>query len=229
MQAVILASGKGMRLRPLSLVIPKALAKVGGKTLLEHTVSTLPDEVDEIILVIGYLGEQIKELCGDEFLGRKIKYVEQKEQLGTGHALKICSPLLRNEKFFCLFSDDLFDSRALKKCLDYDLATVVQQHHNPSKFGVVLLRDDGSIEGMIEKPKNPPTNLVSIGPYLLNKNIFNYNAFPAKNGEYYLTEMTNSMMKDFNFYPVRANFWSPIASMADLKKAEEEWNKFLKQ
>lgn len=227
MKAVILAAGKGERLRPLTLNIPKALAEVGGKTLLEHTIDALPNEVTEIVLVVGYLGEQIRDFCGDNFAGRKIYYVEQKERLGTGHALKICASLLGDEKFLVLFADDLLDSKALKDCLKYDLAVIVKEHPEPSQFGVVSLRDDGSIASIIEKPINPPTNLVTVGPYLLDKRVFNYEIEPAPNGEYYLPAMVSAMAKDYGVYPAKADFWLPIASLEDLKKSELKWKQLL--
>jgi len=223
MKAVILAAGKGERLRPLTLTKPKALAKVGDKTLLEHTIDALPEEVKEIILVVGYLGNQIRDFCGDNFAGRKIHYVKQKEQLGTGHALELCTPLLGEKKFFTLFADDLLDPKALKDCLKYDLAAIVQEHSDPSRFGVVALRADGSIASIVEKPANPPTNLVTVGPYLLDRRVLDYKVKPAANGEYYLPEMVGAMAKDHKVYPVRASFWIPIASIDDLKKAELKW------
>ena len=82
MQAVILAAGNGTRLRPITNHVPKPMIKIGNKTLLEYNIDNLPSEVDEIIFVIGYLGEQIKDYFGSEFKGKKIKYVEQKELLG---------------------------------------------------------------------------------------------------------------------------------------------------
>jgi NDP-sugar pyrophosphorylase family protein len=72
MQCVILAAGKGTRLRPLTDNLPKPLVKVAGKTLLDHIVSSLPSAVDELIIVTGYLEEQIKAHCGTEFYGRKV-------------------------------------------------------------------------------------------------------------------------------------------------------------
>jgi NDP-sugar pyrophosphorylase family protein len=77
MQCVILAAGKGTRLRPLTDDIPKPLVLVAGKSLLEHIVAALPSAVDELIIVHGYLGEQIKAHCGEFYFGRKVTYVEQ--------------------------------------------------------------------------------------------------------------------------------------------------------
>ena len=79
MQCVILAAGKGTRLRPLTEKCPKPLVEVGGKTLLDHIVGALPSAVDELIIVTGYKGEMIREYCGKEFYGRKVTYIHQEE------------------------------------------------------------------------------------------------------------------------------------------------------
>ena len=71
-------------MRPLTFHTPKQLLEVGGKPILVHIFENLPDEINEVILVVGYLGHKIREYFGDEFLGRKIAYVEQPAKLGTG-------------------------------------------------------------------------------------------------------------------------------------------------
>ena len=93
MQCVILAAGKGTRMRPLTEHTPKPLIKVCGKPILQHIVEALPAEIDELILVVGYLEEQIRTFCGAEFCGRKVKYVTQGNSAGgTGDALRCAAP-----------------------------------------------------------------------------------------------------------------------------------------
>src|SRR5262245_18769194 len=106
MQCVILAAGKGTRLRPLTENTPKPLVKVAGKTLLDHIVESIPSSVDELIIVTGYLGHMIQEHCGQEFHGRKVKYVTQEEQNGTAKALWLCKDLIKG-RFLFLFADDI--------------------------------------------------------------------------------------------------------------------------
>lgn len=111
MEAIILAAGDSKRMKPLTDNIPKPLLKVAGKTLLWRLVDSFPKEVDEIILVIGYLGNQITDYCGDEFLGRPVTYVWQKERSGTYNALKLTENYLpENKSFFVFNSDDLIDN-----------------------------------------------------------------------------------------------------------------------
>jgi len=68
-----LAAGEGKRLRPLTLETPKPLLKIKGRPILDYTFSSLPEKISEVILVVGYKGEQIKNYLGDEFSGKKIK------------------------------------------------------------------------------------------------------------------------------------------------------------
>ena len=107
MQAVILAAGLGTRMRPLTDAVAKPLLKIGDRPLLEYTFDALPDEIDEVIVVIGYLGEQIRTYLGEEFRGRKIKYVVQEKLEGTAKALWEAKSLLR-ERFLVLMADDIF-------------------------------------------------------------------------------------------------------------------------
>ena len=222
MKAVILAAGKGTRLRPLTLDKPKPLVEVAGKTLLERTFNALPKEVDEVILVVGYLADKIKDFCGNNFCGRKVSYVFQKEQLGTGHALQLCAPHLQEEKFFVINSDDLLGKEGLRRCLKHDFCLLVDEHKEASRFGVISLREDGSIEEILEKPDNPLTNLVSTGVFVLDKRIFNYDyrAVKTLGGEYYLPRMVNKMAADHKIFTEKADFWFPIASSDDIIKAE---------
>ena len=92
MQAVILAAGEGTRLRPLTYQTPKPLLKVAGKPILQYNLEYLEGLVDEAILVIGYKGDQIKDYFGMQFQGLSIRYVHQKERLGTANAVAQVEP-----------------------------------------------------------------------------------------------------------------------------------------
>src|SRR3989344_539802 len=94
MKAIILAAGEGIRMRPLTNNTPKPMLLLKGKPLLEHIIESLPKQVNEIILVVGYLHHQIHNHFHHFFEGFKIDYVIQSEKTGTYDALKLCSHLL---------------------------------------------------------------------------------------------------------------------------------------
>ena len=87
MKAIIPCAGEGVRMRPLTLEKPKQLLEIAGRPILVRIFENLPDEIGEVVLVVGYMGDKIRDYFGDKFLGRKIRYVEQKEKLGTADAL----------------------------------------------------------------------------------------------------------------------------------------------
>ncbi|MFA5083829.1 MAG: nucleotidyltransferase family protein [Candidatus Paceibacterota bacterium] len=223
MKAIILAAGEGRRMRPLTLETPKPLLRVGDKSILEHIVSRLPDDVNELVLVIGYMGERIKDYCGDNFLGKKTQYVLQEKPLGTYHALKLCESLIgKNERFFVLCADDIHGKKGMDECLKHNYALLVAEVEDPRKFGVVRLNSDNSIAEIEEKPENPSSNVVSTGVLLLDSEIFKYEADVHPNGEYYLTDALSKMMKDgHKIFGVKSTIWLPIGYPEDIKKAEE--------
>ncbi|OGZ96004.1 MAG: hypothetical protein A2847_00045 [Candidatus Sungbacteria bacterium RIFCSPHIGHO2_01_FULL_50_25] len=211
-------------MQPLTFEVPKPLVKTRGKTLLEHTFDALPQEIDEVVLVVGYLGQKIVDFCGDNFKEKKIVYVWQDKKLGTGHALKLCEPHLRGTgKFLFMFSDDLFDKESIQDMIQHDLAVHVKEHDEPWRFGVVSLARDGSVHSIIEKPAVPPTNLVLTGVKVLSDKIFDYEPdLHPVSGEYYDVTMIQKMIQDgHTIVPVRARFWFPIATPEDLAAAEE--------
>ena len=224
MKAIILAAGEGKRMQPLTFEIPKPLTRTRGKTLLEHTFDVLPQEVNEVILVVGYLGEKIVDFCGDNFNGKKITYVWQDKKLGTGHALKLCEPHLRGTgKFLMMFSDDLFDKESIQDMIKHDLAVHVKEHDEPHRFGVVSLASDGSVHAIIEKPAVPSTNLVLTGVKVLSDKIFDFEPdLHPVTGEYYDVTMLQKMIQaGHKIIPVKARFWFPIATPKDLETAED--------
>lgn len=230
MKAVILAAGKGIRMRPLTNTIPKPLVELAGKPLLSYTLAALPKEITEVIFVIGYLGAHIQRFCGTQYDGRAIRYVVQHEFLGTAHALELCKPFLpHNELFLVMCADDLYRRGDLIALIKSSIALrglggagaiLVKEVEDPRPFGVVTVDALMRVSDLIEKPEHPLSNLVNVGVYVLDDRIFNYNASPhPKNGEFYLTECIKQLAKDHPMQAVPALFWFPIANPHDLEKA----------
>ncbi len=220
MQCVILAAGKGTRLRPLTDTIPKPLVKVAGKTLLDHIVEVLPSAIDELIIVTGYLEDKIKEHCGTEFHGKKVTYVHQAEQRGTAHALWLCKDLLRG-RFLFMFADDLHGVTDIARVTSYTRAMLTLTTDTPEKFGIVVRHPDGTLAEMIEKPEHPPSNLASTGVMVLDEHIFKYDPYAVETkGEYYLTDVLREYAKEYPIAVVEQSLWIPIGYPEDIEKAE---------
>lgn len=219
MQCVILAAGKGTRLRPLTDNLPKPLVKVAGKTLLDHIAESLPSSVTEIILVTGYLEEKIKEHCGSEFHGRKVTYVTQVEQKGTAHALWLCKDLIKG-RFLFMFADDLHGAQDISRATSYTRSMLTLTTNTPERFGIVVRHPDGTLAEMIEKPTHPPSNLASTGVMVLDEHIFKYEVKKVLNGEFYLTDVIAEYAKDYPIAVVEQSLWIPIGFPEDIEKAE---------
>lgn len=221
MQCVILAAGKGTRLRPLTENCPKPLVKVGGKTLLDHIVEAIPSAVTELIMVTGYLEEQIKAYCGNEFHGRKVTYVHQEEQKGTAHALWLCKDLLKG-RFLFMFADDLHGTNDIARATSYTRSMLTLTTQTPERFGIVVRHPDGTLAEIIEKPTHAPSNLASTGVMVLDENIFKYDPYATEtNGEYYLTDVIKEYAKDYPIAVVEQHLWIPIGYPEDVEKAEK--------
>ena len=222
MKAIILAAGEGRRMRPLTENTPKPLLQIQDKPLIEHIVEKLPQEVDELVIVVGYLREMIKHYCGDNFLGRPVTYVEQSAPLGTYHAVSLAKNLIKeDERFLVLYGDDIHDTESLKECLNYPRAMIVSEVDNPKPFGVVEINEEGFILDVVEKPEFPKTNLVNTGANLLDTNIFKYPAEQHPNGEFYLPTVIGKMLKDYPVKAVHSTGWLTVATPEDLARVEQ--------
>jgi len=171
-KALILCGGKGTRLRPLTYEIPKPLLPVKGKPILEHQIILLKKfGVENIILSIGYLGDQIKNYFGDgSKWGVKINYVTEEVPLGTGGGIKNAK-LLLSESFIVFNGDNLIDLN-VENFFNFHkrnkgMATIVLKNVEDVKgFGVVNL-NGSNVTSFIEKPISSVSNLINAGVYLM--------------------------------------------------------------
>lgn len=180
MQALILAGGEGTRLRPLTSNVPKPVVTLVDQPFISYMLEWLCRHgVDEVIMSCGFLADGVRSVLGDgSGFGVRLQYVEEPHPLGTGGALKFAEDLL-DERFFMLNGDVL---------TDIDLTAQMQQHErtgaratlaligveDPSAYGLVRKRTDGSVTEFVEKPgadEALDTNLVNAGAYILERNV----------------------------------------------------------
>lgn len=169
MKIIVPMAGRGSRLRPHTLTVPKPLVPVAGKPIVHRLVediAALSDEkIDEIAFVIGDFGDAVeKELVEvAESLGAKGSIYHQGEALGTAHAIYCAEPSLRG-KTIVAFADTLFRAD-FRLDTNSDGTIWVNKVDDPSAFGVVKLSNDGAITDFIEKPKDFVSDLAIIGIY----------------------------------------------------------------
>ncbi len=219
MQCVILAAGNGKRLRPLTEDRPKQLVTVKGKPLIDYIVEALPSSVDELIIVVGYRQEMIREYCGDTFHGKSVKYVVQEVATGTARALWLCKDLLKG-RFLFMFGDDIHGKEDLARATSYVRALLVASVDTPEKFGIVVRNPDGTLGLMIEKPEHAPSNCASTGAMVLDDHIFEFEPQTPIGDEYYLTEVIERYAQKYPIAVVEQQLWIPIGYPEDITKAE---------
>ena len=220
MQCIILAAGKGTRLRPLTENIPKPLVEVNGKTLLDHIVEALPSAVKELIIVIGYRGDMIKEHCGDNFHGRPVTYIEQTDINGPAKALWLAKDLIRG-RFLFMFADDIHGKDDMARAVSYTRSIMATTSDNPERFGVIVRNPDGTIADMVEKPSSPSSNLVATGPMVLDQYIFDFPPEAPINNEYFMPEIIMRYKDKYPIAVVEEQLWLAIGYPEDIARAEE--------
>ncbi len=171
MQVLIPAAGKGTRLRPHTYVTPKSLLPVAGKPLLHHIIDRIADlPISRLILIVGYLGDAIREDIQKAYSHLPLYFVEQPEQQGLGHSVWVArSHLDPDEPLLIILGDTIADVEWQQFAIADTSLLGVRSVDDPRRFGVVKLRDDGTIEYVIEKPEHPPSSLAIVGIYYITR------------------------------------------------------------
>lgn len=204
MKAVVLAAGEGTRLRPLTEDKPKGMVEVDGKPILTHCLEQLAAlEADEFVIVVGYRKQDIIEHFGDEFEGIPITYAHQREQKGLAHALLTVEEHIK-EDFMLILGDNIFNANledVVRRQREEraDAAFLVEEvpWEEASRYGVCDTNKYGEITDVIEKPDDPPSNLVMTGFYTFTPAIFHacHLVQPSNRGEYEISEAIDLLIQ----------------------------------
>jgi glucose-1-phosphate thymidylyltransferase len=177
LKSIILCAGKGTRLRPLTHTSAKHLIPIANKPALFYGIEAIKDcGIKDIGIIIGETGEDIKNECKDGTRwGVNISYIEQKEALGLAHAVSVARDFLEEEKFLMYLGDNLLkngvESYASKFIQgNYNAFVLLTEVDDPRQFGVAEL-ERGRVVRVVEKPKEPVSNLALIGVYFFDKNV----------------------------------------------------------
>lgn len=174
MQTVVLAAGEGTRMGPLTETRPKPTLPVGEVSLVEQTLAaTAAAGASSFVIVIGYRGDAVRELVGDSYQGIPVTYVTQETRVGTADAVRCARPALADDPFVVCNADCLYgaygDTDQLARLYETVPAVGSYRVENPEQYGVFETTDDGRVTRVVEKPDDPPSQLINAGAY----------AFPA--------------------------------------------------
>ncbi len=208
MKGLILAGGKGTRLRPLTHTGAKQVIPIANKPIINYIAEDLVAAgITEIGVVVGYTQERIqsiKDALGDgSAIGAKITYIEQDAPRGIAHAVLCARDFVGNEKFVVYLGDNLLQ-HGIKKFVsqfspsDADASILLTEVDNPQIYGVACLDSRGSITKIEEKPKNPASNKVVVGVYLFTSSIFSAikKISPSARGELEITDAISRLLAD---------------------------------
>ena len=225
MQSVILAAGSSTRTYPLTITRPKPLLKAANKTILEHNIDSLRNVSEEIIIVVGYKKEMIEGFAKENFSGLNIKFIEQKEQLGTGHALSILEKRVKG-RFILLMGDNIYPKKDISEIAKHKYAILAAKVKNPELFGVITEKN-GLVKDITEKPKNPASNLVSCALYSLDKKIFEIlkKVKRSERNEYELPDAIRELAINGKVYCINSSSCLQISYPWDLLAADKELRK----
>ncbi len=188
---VILAAGKGTRLMPLTAYRPKHLLRVYGKTIIEITLDNLRPYINKAIIVIGHQKDVFEAEMGHEYNGIPIEYVIQDEQKGTGHALHAAREAVNGQSFYAIYGDGIYMASHLESIAGSQQGIVGKRSDNWQTLGVLVQNEDGTLKEIHEKPETFVGNLVNIGVFKFDPDIFETfeEITPSPRGEYELTDM----------------------------------------
>jgi glucose-1-phosphate thymidylyltransferase len=179
-KALILAAGKGTRLRPITNTIPKHLLPVGNKPILFHVLDYIEEAgIKDIGVVVSPDSRPyIEEATGtDPEWGGKITFIVQPEPLGLAHAVKVAQGFLGDSPFVMLLGDNLVQGGIKDFLSEFhasssDASILLKEVPDPRAFGVAELDSSGQVVHLVEKPKKPRSNLAIIGVYLFTAEIY---------------------------------------------------------
>jgi NDP-sugar pyrophosphorylase family protein len=225
MQAVILAAGRGTRMGALTEHVPKPMLLLNGRPVLEYIIDSLPPTVDDVIIVVGYLGEVIRTHFGEQYAEKKISYAEQASMNGTAGALWEVKDLLR-DAFLVMNGDDVCLKADVAACAaSADWAMLVHHVDEIGSTSLVVTDDRDCVVDILEKEshRGGPGLANTANFFLLDTRIFAYPLVlrPGSDTEYGLPQTIVQAARDIPIHTVAAHAIIRLTEPQDIQKAEQ--------
>jgi glucose-1-phosphate thymidylyltransferase len=226
MKALILSGGKGTRLYPITYTSAKQLVPVANRPVLLRAIDAIVEAgITDIGIVVGDTAAEIMEAVGDgSAWGASICYIQQEAPMGLAHAVLISEEYLGDDKFVMFLGDNVLEGgianlvRGFSES-DWNSQIVLTRVADPEHFGVAELRD-GQVVRLVEKPKDPPSNLALVGIYMFDQSIFEAakNIEPSWRGELEITDAIQYLVDHgYMVYPyVHEGWWIDTGKPGDM-------------
>ena len=229
MKALILSGGEGARLRPITHTAAKQLIPVANKPILFYGIEAIKEAgISDVGIVVGNTHQEIKEAVGKgEKWEIKVTYIRQEAPLGLAHAVKVSRDFLKDEPFVMYLGDNIIKQGVKSLVREFQQRSphsqILLAHvENPQQFGVAELKKDKVVK-LVEKPKEPKTDLALVGVYMFDYHIFEAvdNIKPSWRNELEITDAIQYLI-DKNYlvhYHIIDGWWKDTGKPEDLLEA----------